>query len=81
MRESLDQWLRRRLRSVIWKQWKRGKVRFRKLCERGVGRVLAATTAGSSLGPWRIANSPAMTIAFPLAYFDSLGLPRLFIAT
>ena len=81
VRESLDQWLRRRLRSVIWKQWKRGKVRFRKLGERGVGRVLAATTAGSSLGPWRIANSPAMTIAFPLAYFDSLGLPRLFIAT
>ena len=79
--ETLDQWLRRRLRSVIWTQWKRGKVRFRKLCERGVGRKLAGQTAGSPLGPWRIANSPALRFAFPVAYFDSLGLPRLFIAT
>ena len=29
-------------------------------------------------GPWRVANSPALSIALPLAYFDSLGLPRLF---
>jgi RNA-directed DNA polymerase len=77
--ETLDQWLRRRLRSVIWKQWKRSKVRFRRLCEHGIGRDLAAQTVGSPLGPWRIANSPAMNIAFPLAYFASLGLPRLFI--
>jgi RNA-directed DNA polymerase len=78
---TLDRWLRRRLRSAIWKQWKRGKVRFSKLCARGVGRNLAAQTAGSSLGPWHIANSPAMNIAFPLAYFDAIGLPRLLIAT
>lgn len=77
--ETLDQWLRRRLRSVIWKQWKRSKVRFRRLCERGIGRDLAAKTVGSPLGPWRIANSPAMNIAFPLTYFASLGLPRLFV--
>lgn len=78
--ESLDQWIRRRLRSMIWKQWKRGKVRFRKLCERGVSRNLAATTAGTTHGPWRIANSPAMSRAFPIDYFDSLGIPRLFAA-
>jgi RNA-directed DNA polymerase len=77
--ETLDQWLRRRLRSVIWKQWKRSKVRFRRLSEHGIGRDLAAQTVGSPLGPWRIANSPAMNIAFPLAYFASLGLPRLFV--
>jgi RNA-directed DNA polymerase len=77
--ESLDQWIRRRLRSMIWKQWKRGKVRFRKLCDRGVSRNLAATTAGNTHGPWHIANSPAMSHAFPIAYFDSLGLPRLFV--
>ena len=76
--ESLDQWIRRRLRSMIWKQWKRGKVRFRKLCDRGVSRNLAATTAGNTHGPWHIANSPAMSQAFPIAYFDSLGVPRLF---
>jgi RNA-directed DNA polymerase len=76
--EALDQWIRRRLRSVIWKQWKRGRTRFRALRKRGVGRDLAAQTAGSPLGPWRLANSPALAIALPTAYVDSLGLPRLF---
>jgi RNA-directed DNA polymerase len=76
--ERLDQWIRHRLRSIIWKQWKRGKVRFRKLSDHGIGRHLAAQTAGSPCGPWRIANSPALNIAFPITYFDSLGLPRLF---
>ncbi len=78
---TLDQWLRRRLRAVIWKQWKGGTVRYRKLCERGVRRDLAAHSAGNSREPWRIANSPAMTAAFPMAYFDSRGLPRMLIAT
>jgi len=75
--ERLDQWIRQRLRAVIWKQWKRGKVLFRRLYQRGVSRNLAAQTAGSSHGPWRIANSPAMKYAFPNAHFDLLGLPRL----
>ena len=75
---SLDQWIRRRLRSVIWKQWKRGTTRFGKLRQRGVGKNLAAQTAGTSHGPWRLANSPALTIAFPVAHFDSLGVPHLF---
>ena len=79
--QALDQWIRRRLRSMIWKQWKRGRLRFRKLCERGVSKTLAAQTAGSPHGPFRIANSPAMNSAFPIAYFDSLGLPRLFAGT
>jgi RNA-directed DNA polymerase len=79
--QALDQWIRRRLRSVIWKQWKRGSLRFAKLCERGVSKTLAAQTAGSSHGPFRIANSPAMSYAFPIAYFDSLGVPRLFAGT
>ena len=78
---TLDQWMRRRLRAVIWKQWKRGTVRYRKLCERGVRRDLAAHSAGSSRGPWRIANSPAMTAALPTAYFDSMGLPRMLTGT
>lgn len=76
--ENLDRWIRRRLRSMIWKQWKRGKVRLAKLCARGVNKHLAAKTAGSLHGPWRIANSPAMSIAFPIAYFDELGVPRMF---
>ena len=74
---GLEQWLRRRLRSAIWKQWKRGTVRFAELSQRGVGTDLAAQTASSALGPWRLANSPALSIALPNAYFDSLGIPRL----
>src|SRR6266481_6224930 len=76
--QQLDQWIRHRLRSMIWKQWKHGQQRYGKLRQRGVGKELAAQTAGSPHGPWRVANSPALSIALPLAYFDSLGLPRLF---
>ena len=75
--QSLEEWTRRRLRSAIWKQWKRGRVRFAELRKRGVGIELAAKTAGSAHGPWRLANSPALQIALPNAYFDSLGIPRL----
>jgi RNA-directed DNA polymerase len=74
---SLEEWTRRRLRSVIWKQWKRGTVRFAELRKRGVGKDLAAQTAGSAHGPWRLSNSPALTFALPNVYFDSLGIPRL----
>ncbi len=75
--QGLEEWTRRRLRSVIWKQWKRGRVRFAELRKRGVGKDLAAQTAGSTHGPWRLANSPALQFALPNAYFDSLGIPRL----
>lgn len=75
--DGLDQGLRRRLRSALWKQWKRGRTRFAELGKRGSGRDLAAQTAGSPHGPWRIAHSPAVSFALPNAYFDSLGLPRL----
>ena len=75
--QGLEEWTRRRLRSVIWKQWKRGPVRFAELRLRGVGKDLAARTAGSVHGPWRLAHSPALAIALPNAYFDSLGIPRL----
>jgi len=75
---QLDQWIRHRLRATIWKQWKHGKVRFAKLRLRKIGTDLAAQTAGSPHGPWRLANSPALSFAFPIAYFDSLGIPRLF---
>jgi RNA-directed DNA polymerase len=60
---ALDQWIRRRLRSVVWKQWKRGRTRFAELRRRGVNYDLAAQTAGSAHGPWRISNSPALAIA------------------
>jgi RNA-directed DNA polymerase len=74
---KLDSWLRRRLRTVFWRHWKRGRTRFAELCKRGVGRDLAAQTAGSAHGPWHLSRSPALSYALPNAYFISLGLPTL----
>jgi RNA-directed DNA polymerase len=75
--QGLEQWLRRRLRAVLWKQWKRGRRRFAELRKRDINVQLAAKTAGSAHGPWRLARSPALAHALPTAFFDSLGLPRL----
>ncbi|HEY6346261.1 MAG TPA: group II intron reverse transcriptase/maturase [Bryobacteraceae bacterium] len=77
--QRLETWLRRRLRSVVWKQWKRGRTRFRELRKRGIRKDLAAQTAGSPHGPWRIANSPALNMALPTAYFTQLGLPPMVV--
>ena len=77
---DLDQWTRRRLRAIAWTQWKRGPTRFAELRRRGVGRDLAAQAAGSPRGPWRLSNSPALTIALPNAFFTSLGLAPLAVA-
>jgi RNA-directed DNA polymerase len=76
--KGLDQWIRRRLRSLMWRQWKHSRVRFRQLRQRGVGRDLAAQTVGNRHSCWRLANSPALQLALPTAYFGSQGLPRLF---
>ncbi len=78
--EGLDQWIRRRLRSAIWRQWRLGSTKFANLRQRGVGKDLAAQTAGSAHGPWRVADSPGLHIALPNAYFDSLGVPRLTVS-
>ena len=75
---DLDSWTRRRLRAFLWKQWKRGSVRFAELVQRGVGKELAAQTAGSAHGPWRLAESPGLHIPLSNAYFASLGIPQLF---
>ena len=72
--DSIDQ---EKLMVLIWKQWKRGSVRFVELRKRGVDKDLAAKTAGSAHGPWHLANSKGLAFALPNAYFDSLGIPRL----
>jgi RNA-directed DNA polymerase len=74
---DLDSWMRRRLRSCVWEQWRNGRRRFAELRRLDVGHDLAARTAGSLHGPWRISRSPALSFAFPNAVFDSLGLLRL----
>ena len=75
--DQLDAWLRRRLRMVFWRQWRRGRTRFVELRHRGVNHDLAAKTAGSAHGPWRLSRSPALCFALPNVYLISLGLPRL----
>lgn len=72
---DLDKWIRRRLRSYIWKQW--GRASYRQLRKRGVSRELAWNTAKSAHGPWRLSQSPALVFAFPTRFFTDLGLPQL----
>jgi hypothetical protein len=55
--QGLEEWIRSRLRSVIWKQWKRGSVRVAELRKCDVNKDLAARTAGIAHGPWRLARS------------------------
>jgi RNA-directed DNA polymerase len=74
---ELDQWIRRRLRAIAWKQWKRGRTRFAELTSRGIDRDLAAQTAGSPHRPWRISKNPALHLAFSNTAFIALGLPSL----
>ena len=69
--------IRRRLRCVYWRRWKRGTKRFAELRKRDVGKDLSAQTAGGVHGPWRISRSPALSFAFPNAHFNALGLALL----
>ena len=61
----LDAWIRRRLRSVMWTQWKRFARRVKELCKRGVGRDWAVRIASSGLGPWRLSHEPSTCQARP----------------
>jgi RNA-directed DNA polymerase len=75
---DLDSWIHRRLRAFIWKQWRRGRTKFAELRKRNVSGDLAAQTAGSCHGSWRLSKSPALHYAFPTAFFlISLRLPKL----
>lgn len=74
---ALDQWLRRRLRMVHLKQWKRGRTVFRELRARGVPALVAAQAASHARRWWRVATHTALHIALPTRHFDQLGVPRL----
>ena len=73
----LDSWIRRRLRQLVWVQWKTRRQRYRQLRRLGVSANLAGSTMVSVHGPWRISHSPALDTALPDAYFRSLGLVSL----
>jgi RNA-directed DNA polymerase len=72
---DLESWVHRRLRSLLWKRWKRGRVRFAELRKRGVGHDLAAQSAGSRHNVWRLSRSPALNSALPGKFWQFLGLP------
>ena len=74
---QLDSWVRRRLRSALWRQWRTGRTRYAELRKRGVRDELAAAAAGSGHGPWRLGHSRVMSIALSEAQLASLGLPSL----
>jgi RNA-directed DNA polymerase len=74
---NFDSWVHRRLRSYVWKQWKTGKRRFAELRHLGIGKDLAAQTAGSRKRYWLISRSPALNMALCRAYLTELGLPLL----
>jgi len=76
---ALDEWIRRRLRCVVLCHWPSGRRRFAELTKRGVGKDLAAQTAGSCHGPWRLSRSPALSIALPIRFWDWLGVERILL--
>jgi RNA-directed DNA polymerase len=73
--QEVEKWIRRRLRCYLWKQW--GRRGYRELKRRGVSTDLAWNTAKSAHGPWRLSQSPALTIALSAKNFRRMGLPRL----
>lgn len=72
-----DSWIHRRLRSYAWKQWKTGKRRFRELSRFGIGKDLAAQTAGSRKSCWHNSRSPALNMSLTRAVLLDLGVPLL----
>ncbi len=71
---ELDEWLRRRLRQVRWKEWKRYAARRRNLVALGIPAGQARQWAASRRGYWRVSGSPILTRALPIAYWAALGL-------
>lgn len=70
----LQHWIRRRLRALIWKQWKNRRTRVGKLLKRGVHRKQALTTGCARKGPWRMSKVKWVQIALPDSYFRSFGI-------
>jgi len=72
--EDLDKWLRRRLRCILWRQWKRPWKRFQMLMKRGLPEEQAARSAFNQRGAWYNSGASHMNLALPKRYFDQFGL-------
>jgi hypothetical protein len=75
--EDLDGWMRRRLRCIIWRQWKRRHTRAKNLMRRGLAEDRAWRSANNGRGPWWNSGASHMNDAFRKSYFDRLGLVSL----
>jgi RNA-directed DNA polymerase len=71
---SINYWIIRRLRSIVWKQWKNYRTRIRELKKRGISHYTALRVGCSRKGPWRMSKVKWMAFALPRANFISLGL-------
>jgi RNA-directed DNA polymerase len=72
--ESLDGWTRRRLRCVVWVQWKTRGRRYRELKRLKVSERVASAAIFSPKGPWRLSSSSALHRAFSNKRFKAHGL-------
>ena len=75
---ALDGWIRRRLRCILWRQWKRTHTRARNLMKAGLTECRAWVSATNGRGPWWNCGASHMNAAFPKAFFDRFGLVSLF---
>ena len=74
---NLDGWIRRRLRSCIWKQWKRVKTRFKNLQKLGIPKDKAWEFANTRKGYWRISKSPILTRTITNQRLEKRGFKSL----
>ena len=75
--EYLDEWLRRKLRCILWRQWKKPRTRARKLIQRGLDQARAYKSAYNGRGPWWNAGASHMNAAVPVKWFAQQGLVSL----
>ena len=71
--ESLDGWIRRKIRGIQWRQWKKPKARLKKLIALGIKKHTAKSHAYSSKGPWRMARSYCMHKGLSNSVIESMG--------
>jgi len=72
--EELDGWVRRKLRCILWRQWKRPWTRARNLMRLGLSEARACKSAFNGRGPWWNSGAPHMNQALPKKLWDGLGL-------
>ena len=74
---DLDKWIRRRLRLLLWRQWKQPRTRVKELRKRGLNPSRATTSAYNGRGPWWNAGAQHMNRAVPISTFSQRGLVSL----